>query len=152
MPTSTRLFVQSVPSVIRVVFDTTVFLRSLINPESRWGKLLHDNANDYQLCVSVEILREILDVVTRPELVRKYRGLAGRDIQKLLAILSVAEVVAPAPIPPTCRDPKDDVFIATAVAARAGFLVSENRDLLDLGRYEEIEIMDTAKFLNILDQ
>src|SRR4051794_25859808 len=118
------------PSVTKVVFDTTVFLRSLINPSSRWGRLLLDNASDYHLFVSVEILREILEVITRPELVRKYRGIPGQDIKKVLEILSIANVVVPASIPPTCRDPKDDKFIATAAAARADFLVSEDFDLL----------------------
>lgn len=123
-----------------------------MNPASRWGRLLHDCSEDYRLFTSIEVLREVLDVITRPELVRKYRGLAGRDIQKMLAILSDAAVVTPAPILPVCRDPKDDMFISTAVAAQASFLVSEDRDLLDLVRYEEISIVDTATFLSVLTQ
>ena len=32
---------------------------------------------------------------------------------------------------PHCRDPKDDMIIATAIAARADFIVTTDRDLLD---------------------
>jgi putative PIN family toxin of toxin-antitoxin system len=121
-----------------------------MNAGSRWGELLHGQSDHYLLFVSVEVLREVLDVITRPELVRKYKGLAGQDIQRMLAILSDARVVVPASIPPTCRDPKDDVFIATAVAAEAHYLVSEDRDLLDLVSYADISIMDAATFLDTM--
>jgi predicted nucleic acid-binding protein len=37
-----------------------------------------------------------------------------------------------ADIPQVTRDPKDDKFLATATAGEAGYLVSEDPDLLDL--------------------
>lgn len=40
-------------------------------------------------------------------------------------------VVTPASEFPHCRDPKDDVVIATAVAANADFIVTTDRDLYD---------------------
>jgi putative PIN family toxin of toxin-antitoxin system len=136
--------------VIRVVFDSSVVLRGVMNPESRWGRLLFDEWERYRLVVSLPILREVLEVITRPELIAKYRGLAERDIRRVLALLSNTTVVLPAPIPPICRDPKDDVFIATAVAANAPYLVSEDRDLLDLSRYQTTRIVDAAAFLSVI--
>src|SRR6266849_2288641 len=35
---------------------------------------------------------------------------------------------------PACRDPDDQKFLAAALAARAGFLVTKDRALLDLAR------------------
>ena len=37
--------------------------------------------------------------------------------------------------PQVSRDPKDDKFLATAVASEADYVVSEDRDLLDLGAH-----------------
>jgi putative PIN family toxin of toxin-antitoxin system len=143
-------FARYAPSVIRVVFDSTVFLRGAMNPASRWGRLLFDEWDRYRLIVSIPIMREVLDVITRPELVLKLRGPAEEDIRRVLALLSSTLVVLPDPIPPICRDPKDDVFIATAVAAKASYLVSEDRDLLDLGAYRSTRIVDAATFSSII--
>ena len=123
-----------------------------MNPASRWGRLLFDEWERYGLVVSLPILREVLDVITRPELVAKYRGLAERHIRRVLSLLANATIVLPATLPPVCRDPKDDKFIATAVAANASFLVSEDLDLLDLGRYESTQIVDAAAFLSVILQ
>ena len=42
-----------------------------------------------------------------------------------------SRLVVPAAEFPHCRDPKDDIVIATAVAATADFIVTTDRDLLD---------------------
>ena len=38
--------------MIRAVLDTNVFLRALINPHSRCGRLLDEFADDYELVLS----------------------------------------------------------------------------------------------------
>jgi uncharacterized protein len=136
--------------VIKVVFDSVIYLRAAMNSESLWGRLLFDQSSAYELFISIGIVREVVDVLTRPDLLRKYRGLAEYDIKRVLSILSDASVVIPAPIPPVCRDPKDDIFLATSVAADATILVSEDRDLLDLRSFRGIEIVDAAGFLRLL--
>jgi predicted nucleic acid-binding protein len=49
------------------------------------------------------------------------------------------------------RDPKDDVFLATAKAGHATYLVTEDNDLLVLGSYEGTRIVDAATFLRLLE-
>ncbi len=44
-------------------------------------------------------------------------------------------------------DPDDDRVLEAAVAGEADFIVSGDRHLLDLGRYEGIEIVTPARFL-----
>lgn len=39
--------------------------------------------------------------------------------------------VTPATKFPACRDPKDNIIIATAVAAQADFIVTSDNDMLD---------------------
>ena len=48
------------------------------------------------------------------------------------------------------RDPKDDMIIACAVAVSADYIVSRDRDLLDLGNYQQIQIVTAEDFIHIL--
>lgn len=138
--------------MLRVVFDTVVFVRCLINPHGRWGALVFEHAGRYRLFVSEPVLVEILEVLARPELTKKFRSLRGLDRTRVLDLLAQASVVELPAIPPVSRDPKDDKFLATARAARAQYLVSEDEDLLHLGEYEGIKMVNALQFLRILEQ
>lgn len=140
------------PGVDKVVFDAVAFVRGLIGPFGIWGRLLFDRALEYRLVVSEPIVEEVLDVLARPEVARKFRGLAGRDIGEVRRLLASAESVEPAVIAPVCRDPDDDKYLATAVAAGATYLVSADRDLLDLGVHKSVRIIDAATFLEELER
>ena len=48
------------------------------------------------------------------------------------------------------RDPKDDMIIACAVAASADYIISRDKDLLDLGRYQDIQIVTPEDFMPTL--
>ena len=138
--------------MIRVVFDTVVFVRSLINPRSIAERLVFLHSHRYQLFLSKPVLLEILEVLRRPELTRKFHTLHGMDMRAILGILAQAQVVDIAEIPPVSRDEKDDKFLATAAAADANFLVSDDQDLLVLGEYHGVRIVDTLRFLSLLEQ
>jgi predicted nucleic acid-binding protein len=73
--------------MIRAVFDTVVFVRSLINPHSIWGRLLFELIDAYELSVSPPLLQEILKVVDRPRLKQKYRTTTERGLRQLLEIV-----------------------------------------------------------------
>ena len=137
----------------RVVIDTVVFVRSLLNPYSAPGKLIFAHADEYRLILSAPIVREIVEVLQRLEITNKIRFVAGMDTRRVLDLLSEAEVVElPLDIPRVSRDPKDDKFLATAVVGEASYLVSEDRDLLDLGEYQGIKIVEVATFLKFLKE
>ena len=137
--------------MIRAVLDTVIFVRGLLNPRSIWGRLVFDRADDYRLVMSQPLLDEVLDVLGRPAVTRKFRYVAGLGMSEMLAILAKAEYVTPAAIEPISRDPKDDKFLATAEAAGAAYLVTEDEDLLVLGIYGGVRIVTAAAFLAILD-
>jgi putative PIN family toxin of toxin-antitoxin system len=48
-----------------------------------------------------------------------------------------------------CRDSDDDKFIACAVSASADFIVTGDRDLLDMGKYKSIRIVSASVFLKM---
>ena len=143
----------------RVVLDTVVFVRALIplattgdyrNPRSVSGRLLSDEAERFTLLVSKPTAQELLEVIQRPELTRKYRSLGRISVQQVIDLLARAELVDIGAPSPVVRDPKDDIFVATAIAGQANFIVSEDKDLLDLQDVSGIPIVDTRAFIERL--
>ena len=62
-----------------------------------------------------------------------------RAFSKLVAIPGTLKVVA--------DDPDDDAVLECAVIGQADYLVSGDRHLLSLGRYQNIQILKAAHFL-----
>jgi uncharacterized protein len=138
--------------MLRVVFDTVIFVRALINPHGIWGRLIFQYADAYTLVISPPVVAEILEVIHRPELTSRFRSLAEVQLARVIEILEQAEAVDIDEIPPVSRDPKDDKFLATALAGVADYLVSEDQDLLVLGDHHGIPIITAARFLKVLEQ
>lgn len=138
--------------MIRVVFDTVVFVRALINPHSACGRLLFAYCSQFQLIVSPPLIREVIKVLHRPELTRKFRSLGRLDLARVLQILAAAESVDPGSFEPVSRDPNDDAILATARVASADYLVSDNKDLLVLHPYEGVQIVGCQELLRVLSE
>lgn len=139
-------------ALLRVVFDSVIFVRAVMNPSGRWGRLVFERTGNYLLVVSPLVLSEVREVLQRPDLTRKYRALGGRDVNMVMGFLARAESVDVFAVPAVSRDPKDDKFLATAKAAGAAYLVTEDDDLLVLGEYEGTRIVTAAAFLAVLDE
>lgn len=133
-----------------VVFDTVVFVRALINPHSFWGRFVFEHYYEYRLIVSPQIIREYVEVMKRPELTRIFSTLNGIDVTRTLEIIQNAEVVMPQQEPQVSRDIKDNKFLAAVEEAHADYLVSEDRDLLDIHEHRGTRIIPAHEFLNIL--
>ena len=137
--------------MLRVVLDTVVFVRALINPYSRSGRLLSEFSDRYTIIVSKATAQELLEVIQRPELARKYRSLAKIGPRQVIDLLSKAEAVEIGTPPSVVRNPKDDIFVATALAGRADYLVSEDKDVLALGNTARVPIINTQIFIELLE-
>jgi len=138
--------------MLSVVFDTVVFVRSLINPHNRCGKVIFSLGDSYRLFLSPPVLTEILEVLNRPELTKKFHRLSEMNMTMVLNLLARADIVEIDLIQPVSRDVKDDKFLATAHMAKADYLVTEDNDLLVLEEYEGVKIITTETFLEILEQ
>lgn len=53
-------------------------------------------------------------------------------------------------IPRICRDPKDDIVLACAIAAQADAIISGDKDLQVLKNYQGIPILNAATALQLL--
>ena len=139
--------------MMRAVLDTVVFVRALINPKGRWGRLLFDLSDRYVIVLSPDIIREIVSVVYRPALRERFPQMAEPPkLDRVLRLFEQAEIVEPAEEIAVCRDPDDDKFFACAVAGRADYIVTEAKDILDVGRYRGALPVSAAEFMARLQQ
>ena len=139
---------------LKAVFDTQIFLRMLINPNSLPAKLAPTLwIGAYELFLSEELEAEILDVVNRPRIRMKFPQITDGVVKKLVEILRESgHRVIVAEVESVSRDPKDDKFLACAKTAHADYLVSEDQDLLVLKSYAGTRIIDSAEFLQVLQE
>jgi predicted nucleic acid-binding protein len=47
-----------------------------------------------------------------------------------------------------CRDPDDDHVLGTAIAGNADYIVTGDRDLLVLERFQTVEIVSPSEFMD----
>ena len=136
---------------MRAVLDTVIFVRALINPKGRWGRLLFDHSDEYVIVLSPEIVREVLEVIQRPELRRRFPEMAEpARINLVLARLEDAEVVEPNKRVTVCRDPNDNKFFECALAGAAGYIVSEDKDILAVAEYQGARTVSASEFLSMI--
>ena len=132
----------------RVVFDTNVFLRALINPKGINARLVQ-SLDRFVLIVSPAIVEEVADVLSRPDLLG-VKGVRKIDADRLVELLRQAPVVFPSEKVTVCRDPDDNKFLEAALAAKAEYLVTGDKDLREIGEYEGIKIRFPTEFLREL--
>jgi len=143
---------------IPAVFDCTVFAQALINPDGPAGSCLSAaQAGRVRLFVSDFVIREI------HELSRKLPARLQVTPERVLAlILDLAKYTEPIDTVPDGftyrRDPDDAHYVNLADAAKASFLVSRDKDLLDLAfdddfnsRFANLRIISPPQFLRELE-
>jgi putative PIN family toxin of toxin-antitoxin system len=115
--------------VITAVLDLTEMIRLTIQRPEQSPLYRAWEARAFIWAVSEPLLDEFVQVSGRQKFARMIRPLVRDAV--LNAMRRCCRVVTPAAMFPHCRDPKDDVVIATAVAAQARFIVTCDHDLLD---------------------
>ncbi|MDP1698101.1 MAG: putative toxin-antitoxin system toxin component, PIN family [Xanthomonadaceae bacterium] len=97
------------------------------------------------LYTSAPLIAELEDVLSRDKLARRFAAVGRTPADALNRYLALVRFVTPAMLEAAVsRDPDDDQVLATAIAANAELIVSGDRDLLDLGHFRAIRIIDAA--------
>ncbi|MEL6533792.1 MAG: putative toxin-antitoxin system toxin component, PIN family [Bacteroidota bacterium] len=132
---------------MKVIIDTNIWISYLI------GKSLAQltpflQSGEIVLALSKELIDEISEVTTRPKLQKYFPKERVVELFSLLDIIGEEyEITA---IPPICRDPKDDFLLALATVSNADYLVSGDKDLLDLQVHHQTKIITATQFLETL--
>jgi uncharacterized protein len=149
----------------RVVFDCMIFLQALISPKSVAFKLFeYLEVNRFTLFISREILAEVKNVLNRDYIRNSNPQITDEAVETFLEeVLQKAVLIKT--VPPKfkySRDPKDEKYINLAIEAEADFLVSRDKDLLDLmtdvsvegkefrQKSRPLKIVEPLEFLRIL--
>ena len=139
----------------KVVLDSSILVSAFIAPQTELIQLLRlPLRHRYELVLSKDILGETAASPLTKESVRRYATYADEDVHPYLAwLLSVAKIVDELPeLSAVPADPKDNMVVATAVAAQADYLVTgDRRHLLPMKEYQGIPIISARSFLDLLE-
>ena len=138
----------------RAVLDSSVLVSAFLTPHGTVVRLLREPARSrYQLWLSEYILDETAETLLSKSRLRRYTAYSDTDVRDYIRwLLTQTQIVADLPtLRVVTNDPKDDPIIATAVAAKADYLVTGDRaHLLPLGSYDGIRIVGPSEFYEIL--
>lgn len=138
---------------MRVVIDTNVLVSGLLwrGPPHTVIEYIRDGTLTF--VTSPALLAEFDDVIHRPKfrtILSKCRITPDELLEELRQLAEL--IIDPTPLlVPVCRDPDDDAVLALAVAGQADLIVSGNSDLLTLGAYDRIRIIDAATCVAEID-
>ncbi len=131
------------------VLDASVLVSALLTDGAPRAVLERARAGAFVLVLSSSLLAETRRSLLKPRTMRKYPHPALAVDHYCGALAEIALLVEGDPdFVSACRDPDDNIIIATAVAARADLLVTGDRHLLDLGSHDAIRIIDPRRFLD----
>lgn len=141
---------------MRALLDTNVLVSVLLAfvLSSQTMEQLFDAAirGRYVLLLPEEVLAEMEGAWARKSFLRD--SISAEQLSRFLALLrSIAEIVPRQadPIAAVLRDPRDDFLLVAAVFGNADFLVTGDRDLLDIrDELEGLRIVTPAEFLDLL--
>ena len=128
---------------MKAVFDTNVLIAAFLTEGICAKLLVRAHRRDFDLILCDGILQEFERVL------KKKFAASPHEISEALTILSEAtqEILGQTnSIIPICRDSDDDLILACAKDAAAGYIVTGDEDVLVLKNYERIRIVNPREF------
>ena len=131
----------------RVVLDTNILVSALLFQAELAGIVDLWKKGRIIPVLSKETFTEFKAVLEYPKF-----SLTQQEIKVIIEeeVLPYFEVIEIADnIKGICRDIDDDKFIVCAVSASADFIVTGDKDLLDLGKYKSVKIISASVLLKM---
>lgn len=131
---------------LKVILDTNLWISFLITQNySQLDEIIFEKK--CTLIFSEELLEEFFSVIKRPKF-RKF--FSQEDMEDLIeTIQEFAEFVEVKSSVSVCRDEKDNFLLSLSKDSKADFLITGDKDLLDLKDFESTKIVMIADFLKI---
>ena len=126
---------------MRILLDTNVIIAAFIT-RGVCSDLLEHCIRHHVLITSEFILNEFQE-----KLIHKFRYTAEEVHEAIELIRLKMEIVEPKLLKePVCRDPEDDMVLGTALAGNVKCIVTGDKDLLVLKRFESFDIISPKEF------
>ena len=94
---------------------------------------------------SQELLNEFLEVVKRPKFRRFF---SSTDIENILETIDeYADFIEVKSAIKVCRDSKDNFLLSLSVDGNVDYLLTGDKDLLDLNKFKKTTIITISQFL-----
>lgn len=137
--------------MIRAVLDANVVVSAMLVTGSVPWRVVNGAGTAWSLVWSTAIVEACLRVVAYPRLRTRFRtGDPEAWLRELVAIATLLTGDLPQ-VDAVHGDPSDDVYLATALAGAAPYLVTGDRKhLLSLGQFAGVRIVTLAEFLEVL--
>jgi len=132
--------------VTRIILDTNLWISFLITRDhTKLDELLFNRKS--VLIFSSELLEEFIEVANRPKFRRFF---SQEDIEELVeSIDEYADFVQVNTEITLCRDPKDNFLLSLSVDGNADYLLTGDKDLLDMKKFRQTIITTISAFLEI---
>jgi putative PIN family toxin of toxin-antitoxin system len=129
----------------RIIIDTNLWISFLLSRNfPKLDQIILDKSTI--LLFSDELLEEFIDVAVRPKF-RKF--FSTEDLLILLNhIENNCEFVKIVSEISICRDSKDNFLLALAKDGHATYLITGDKDLTSIGKFEDTKIISIAEFLD----
>lgn len=139
---------------MKVLLDTNIWISGLL-----WGGKAREiikmsQKNQIIIYTSLPLLNELNETLQYPKLQSRLNQLEINtfelieEVKKLTMLCQTTTLL----LIPELRDPNDKIVLETAITLPVDIIISGDRDLLTLGKFQQIPIMSMAQFLNYYSQ
>ena len=133
----------------RVVLDTSILISSLLF-RGEFSKLVDLwKKGAFIPVISKDTFEELETVLDYPKFGLSKEEKVEMIAEEMLPFFEVVEVRQE--VKGICRDPADDKFISCAVSAGADFIVTGDKDLMEIKKYRSVKVLSTSDFLEMMD-
>jgi len=135
---------------LRVVLDTNVWISGLLLPNSLPGEIISSwRQVKFTIVASQYILDEIKNVLAYPK-IRKRIGWDNEQIEQYVVLLKfITEFIPETDIRVDVkRDAKDSPVLATLLSSQADYLITGDKDLLELN--SDYSIVTVKEFVDLI--
>jgi hypothetical protein len=129
---------------VRIVIDTNLWISFLITKSfQKLDSIIL--AHNPRICFSDELLQELAASIAKPKLSKHFGAHAIEEM--IFAFSDYIQVVEVRSKVDVCRDPNDNFLLALCKDGFADYLLTGDKDLLELERFGKTRIMTISAFV-----
>jgi len=134
--------------MLKIIIDTNVVISFLITNSDFIKKVTElKNLRKIDLYSTLEIFEEIKNTLQKPK-IKELLKVNPKKVASFMALYKYKHIFEkPSHSVNICRDPKDNKFLELSKTVQADFLITGDKDLLELKQFENTKILSPSEFL-----